>query len=64
MTRTARTARTTPMMRTVRRAVARALTYLSLAVATLVVLLPLTVVLLTSLKTSGEMADGSGALAL
>ncbi|MEU4656168.1 carbohydrate ABC transporter permease [Streptomyces sp. NPDC023723] len=47
-----------------RRAVTRALVYLSLAGAALVVLLPLTVVLLTSLKTSGEMADGSGALAL
>ncbi|GAA4802799.1 carbohydrate ABC transporter permease [Streptomyces ziwulingensis] len=47
-----------------RRAVARALVYLSLVGATLVVLLPLTVVLLTSLKTSGELADGSGALAL
>ncbi|MBT2414239.1 carbohydrate ABC transporter permease [Streptomyces sp. ISL-12] len=47
-----------------RRAVARALVYLSLAGAALVVLLPLTVVLLTSLKTSGEMADGSGALDL
>ncbi|GAP50410.1 carbohydrate ABC transporter permease [Streptomyces azureus] len=47
-----------------RRAVARALVYLSLALATLVVLLPLTVVFLTSLKTSGEMADDSGALTL
>ncbi|WP_086564595.1 carbohydrate ABC transporter permease [Streptomyces africanus] len=47
-----------------RRAVARALVYLSLVLATLVVLLPLTVVFLTSLKTSGEMADDSGALAL
>ncbi|WP_030857809.1 carbohydrate ABC transporter permease [Streptomyces sp. NRRL S-37] len=47
-----------------RRTVARALVYLSLVLATLVVLLPLTVVFLTSLKSSGEMADGSGALAL
>jgi multiple sugar transport system permease protein len=47
-----------------RRAVARALVYLSLVLATLVVLLPLTVVFLTSLKTSGEMADDSGALTL
>ncbi|MEU0755873.1 carbohydrate ABC transporter permease [Streptomyces albogriseolus] len=47
-----------------RRAVARALVYLSLIAATLVVLLPLAVVLLTSLKTPREMADGSGALAL
>jgi raffinose/stachyose/melibiose transport system permease protein len=47
-----------------RRAVTRALVYLSLVGAALVVLLPLTVVLLTSLKTSGELADGSGALAL
>ncbi|MFJ9856138.1 carbohydrate ABC transporter permease [Streptomyces albogriseolus] len=47
-----------------RRTAARALVYLSLIAATLVVLLPLAVVLLTSLKTSREMADGSGALAL
>ncbi|MFE0319640.1 carbohydrate ABC transporter permease [Streptomyces albogriseolus] len=47
-----------------RRIVARALVYLSLTAATLVVLLPLAVVLLTSLKTPREMADGSGALAL
>ena len=47
-----------------RRAVARALVYLSLVLATLVVLLPLTVVFLTSLKTPGEMADDSGALTL
>ncbi|MFJ4978573.1 carbohydrate ABC transporter permease [Streptomyces coeruleorubidus] len=47
-----------------RRAAARALVYLSLVLATLVVLLPLTVVFLTSLKTSGEMADDSGALTL
>ncbi|MFE7903492.1 carbohydrate ABC transporter permease [Streptomyces albogriseolus] len=47
-----------------RSTVARALVYLSLIAATLVVLLPLAVVLLTSLKTPREMADGSGALAL
>ncbi|MCP9990234.1 carbohydrate ABC transporter permease [Streptomyces albogriseolus] len=47
-----------------RRTAARALVYLSLIAATLVVLLPLAVVLLTSLKTPREMADGSGALAL
>ncbi|MFH9003231.1 carbohydrate ABC transporter permease [Streptomyces afghaniensis] len=47
-----------------RRAVARVLVYLSLVLATLVVVLPLTVVFLTSLKTSGEMADDSGALTL
>ncbi|GAA3159986.1 MULTISPECIES: carbohydrate ABC transporter permease [Streptomyces] len=47
-----------------RRTVARALVYLSLVLATLVVLLPLAVVLLTSLKSSKEMANGSGALAL
>ncbi|WP_028802183.1 carbohydrate ABC transporter permease [Streptomyces sp. 142MFCol3.1] len=47
-----------------RRRAARTLTYLSLAVASVVVLLPLAVVLLTSLKSSKEMADGSGALAL
>ncbi|MGW0532520.1 carbohydrate ABC transporter permease [Streptomyces sp. NPDC003032] len=41
----------------------RGLTYLSLVVASLVVLLPLVVVFLTSLKTSREVADG-GALAL
>ncbi|MYW66870.1 ABC transporter permease subunit [Streptomyces sp. SID8379] len=41
-----------------------ALTYLSLVVASLVVLVPLVVVLLTSLKTSGEVADGGGALSL
>ncbi|GGN00989.1 carbohydrate ABC transporter permease [Streptomyces fuscichromogenes] len=45
-----------------RRRVVRALVYLSLGAAVLVVLLPLTVVLLTSLKSAGEMADGSGAL--
>ncbi|MET7291228.1 carbohydrate ABC transporter permease [Streptomyces griseoloalbus] len=47
-----------------RRTVARTFVYLSLIVATLVVLLPLAVVLLTSLKSSKEMANGSGALAL
>ncbi|MFE2276797.1 carbohydrate ABC transporter permease [Streptomyces sp. NPDC059454] len=47
-----------------RRTVARTLVYLSLILATLVVLLPLTVVFLTSLKSSEEMANGSGALAL
>lgn len=47
-----------------RRTVARALVHLSLVLAALVVLLPLTVVFLTSLKSSGEMANGSGALTL
>ncbi|MDT0401754.1 MULTISPECIES: carbohydrate ABC transporter permease [Streptomyces] len=47
-----------------RRTVARTLVYVSLILATLVVLLPLTVVFLTSLKSSEEMANGSGALAL
>lgn len=47
-----------------RRAVARTLMYLSLAGATLVVLLPLGVVVLTSLKTGRETANGSGALTL
>ncbi|WP_046729113.1 carbohydrate ABC transporter permease [Streptomyces humi] len=47
-----------------RRAVTRALVHLSLVAAAVVVLLPLTVVLLTSLKSPGEMADGSGALTL
>ncbi|WP_371668585.1 carbohydrate ABC transporter permease [Streptomyces sp. NBC_00289] len=47
-----------------RRAVARTLVYLSLVLAAAVVLLPLGVVLLTSLKSEGEMADGSGALTL
>ncbi|MER7399640.1 carbohydrate ABC transporter permease [Streptomyces sp. NPDC000151] len=46
-----------------RRRLAPALTYLSLSVASLVVLVPLVVVLLTSLKTSREVADG-GALSL
>ncbi|PWI14870.1 sugar ABC transporter permease [Streptomyces sp. Act143] len=47
-----------------RRAVARTLVYVSLALATLVVLLPLGVVFLTSLKTDKEMTGGSGALTL
>jgi multiple sugar transport system permease protein len=47
-----------------RRAVARALVYASLLAATAVVLLPLAAVLLTSLKSEREMANGSGALAL
>lgn len=47
-----------------RRAVARTLVYLSLIGATLVVLLPLLVVLLTSLKSEKEMANTSGALEL
>jgi ABC-type glycerol-3-phosphate transport system permease component len=47
-----------------RRAVARTFVYLSLIAATLVVLLPLGVVFLTSLKSSEEMAEGSGALSL
>ncbi|WP_229859462.1 carbohydrate ABC transporter permease [Streptomyces poonensis] len=44
--------------------IARALTYLSLVAATVVVLLPLAVVFLTSLKSEREMADDSGALSL
>ncbi|WP_217236167.1 carbohydrate ABC transporter permease [Streptomyces sp. AC555_RSS877] len=47
-----------------RRSVARTLVYLSLIAATALVLLPLGVVLLTSLKSSKEMANGSGALSL
>ncbi|MFD7711449.1 carbohydrate ABC transporter permease [Streptomyces sp. NPDC059785] len=47
-----------------RRVVFRLLVQLSLVVAAVVVLLPLTVVLLTSLKTPEEMADDSGALSL
>ncbi|MFF6783649.1 ABC transporter permease subunit [Streptomyces sp. NPDC012510] len=47
-----------------RRRVARTLTYLSLVGASVVVLLPLVVVLLTSLMTEEEMADDSGALTL
>ncbi|WP_432154870.1 carbohydrate ABC transporter permease [Streptomyces tricolor] len=46
-----------------RRRLAPALTYLSLVVASLVVLIPLVVVFLTSLKTSQEVTDG-GALSL
>ncbi|MFF5565721.1 carbohydrate ABC transporter permease [Streptomyces sp. NPDC012623] len=41
---------------------AATLKYLSLVVASVVVLLPLGVIFLTSLKTDEEMADGSGAL--
>lgn len=48
----------------VRRRVARTLTYLSLVLASVVVLLPLLVVLLTSFKTERQMADDSGALTL
>ncbi|GAB2978834.1 carbohydrate ABC transporter permease [Streptomyces pseudoechinosporeus] len=44
--------------------VARTLTYLSLVAASVVVLLPLLVVFLTSLKSSDEMANDSGALQL
>jgi multiple sugar transport system permease protein len=44
--------------------VARTLTYLSLAGASVVVLLPLVAVLLTSLKTERQMAEDSGALTL
>ncbi|MBW8817638.1 MAG: carbohydrate ABC transporter permease [Streptomyces sp.] len=47
-----------------RRTIARALVYLSLIAASLVVLLPLAVVLLTSLKSEKEMANTSGALEL
>ncbi|KOG30576.1 carbohydrate ABC transporter permease [Streptomyces resistomycificus] len=47
-----------------RRTVARTFVYLSLIAATAVVLLPLVVVLLTSLKSEEEMANASGALAL
>ncbi|WP_406220826.1 carbohydrate ABC transporter permease [Streptomyces canus] len=47
-----------------RRTIARALVYFSLIAATLVVLLPLVVVLLTSLKSEKEMANTSGALEL
>ncbi|WP_406472444.1 carbohydrate ABC transporter permease [Streptomyces sp. NBC_01615] len=47
-----------------RRALARTLVYLSLILAAVVVLLPLGVVVLTSLKSSREMADDSGALTL
>ncbi|AIS01613.1 carbohydrate ABC transporter permease [Streptomyces glaucescens] len=44
--------------------IATTLTYVSLVVASLVVLIPLAVVFLTSLKTSREVADGGGALSL
>ncbi|MFF4590738.1 carbohydrate ABC transporter permease [Streptomyces sp. NPDC001388] len=47
-----------------RRAVARTLVYLSLAAAAVIVLLPLGVVLLTSLKTEHETANSGGALTL
>jgi multiple sugar transport system permease protein len=47
-----------------RRVLARTFVYLSLVTATVVVLLPLLVVLLTSLKTEEEMADADGALSL
>ena len=47
-----------------RRAVARTFVYLSLVLAAVVVLLPLGVIVLTSLKTEQEMADDSGALSL
>ncbi|GAA2729641.1 carbohydrate ABC transporter permease [Streptomyces nogalater] len=52
---------TTPLP--ARRRIGPALTYLSLIVASAVVLIPLAVVFLTSLKTSEEVADG-GALSL
>lgn len=47
-----------------RRAVARTFVYLSLVLAAVVVLLPLGVIVLTSLKSEREMADDSGALSL
>ncbi|MEU1254936.1 carbohydrate ABC transporter permease [Streptomyces chartreusis] len=47
-----------------RRTVARTLVYVSLIAATVVVLLPPAAVVLTSLKSEREMANGSGALAL
>ncbi|MEU7382057.1 MULTISPECIES: carbohydrate ABC transporter permease [unclassified Streptomyces] len=47
-----------------RRIVARTLVHVSLAAASVVVLLPLGAVLLTSLKTPEEMADDGGALTL
>ncbi|MEV7144756.1 carbohydrate ABC transporter permease [Streptomyces tauricus] len=52
------------MTRLARHRAARTLTYLSLVAASVVVLLPLLVVLLTSLKSEQEMADDSGALQL
>ncbi|MFF9815028.1 carbohydrate ABC transporter permease [Streptomyces sp. NPDC014006] len=57
---------TAPARRRPRRrlGVATTLTYLVLIAASLVVLVPLAVVFLTSLKSSGEVADGQGALAL
>ncbi|MGA5193175.1 carbohydrate ABC transporter permease [Streptomyces exfoliatus] len=66
--RTPNAARTTDSARTPnpsrwRLPVGTSLTYLSLLLATAVVLLPLTVVFLTSLKTSQEVKDG-GALSL
>ncbi|MET7451420.1 carbohydrate ABC transporter permease [Streptomyces sp. NPDC005574] len=47
-----------------RHRVSRTFTYGSLVLASLVVLTPLLVVFLTSLKTSSELVDGGGALAL
>ncbi|WP_416967680.1 carbohydrate ABC transporter permease [Streptomyces sp. 4F14] len=47
-----------------RRTISRALVHLSLILATLIVLLPLTVVLLTSFKTDDELARGDQALSL
>ncbi|SNX64642.1 multiple sugar transport system permease protein [Streptomyces sp. TLI_55] len=47
-----------------RRAVARTLVHTTLILATVIVLLPLGVVFLTSLKTDKEMTGGSGALTL
>ena len=47
-----------------RRAVARTFVYLSLVLVAVVVLLPLGVIVLTSLKSEREMADDSGALSL
>ncbi|WP_405534952.1 carbohydrate ABC transporter permease [Streptomyces sp. NBC_00075] len=47
-----------------RRAIARTFVYLSLVLAAVVVLLPLGVIVLTSLKSEQEMADDSGALSL
>ncbi|CAM5722740.1 hypothetical protein SVIOM342S_05994 [Streptomyces violaceorubidus] len=44
--------------------VSTALTYVSLVVASAVVLLPLLVIFLTSLKSYGRSPDGQGALAL
>ncbi|WP_193241816.1 carbohydrate ABC transporter permease [Streptomyces phaeolivaceus] len=61
MTTPATTTTATPVLR---RRVARTLTYLSLVGASAVVLLPLLVVVLTSLKTERQMADDSGALTL